>query len=727
MLEFPAILLGLAAVLLLPMGICWAIAFVFKGSKVVLGGAYQLVTGLLGRTLGFARGVTVDSLHAVGSGMTAGAMLPLSAGNLVLGRPAAARSYGTALGAELRSLGTSLYRLAIGHPARFFGFSALTDGLERRLPETIENARRSQEGVPSMSPRAAFAALRNQQAEVGFEGYTVESELPAGGSGARLYLATPDDARRADWRAAGYADPGQVVIKSFDLEFGSTLPQIVRENRALVAARRLGLVLEHELSSGRFHYVMPFVPGEGLDKACTGLHERSGSQGLDDSALRSIVGYGCDLAATLGRFHREGLWHKDVKPSNLIVSDGRLHVVDLGLVTPLASSLTLTTHGTEYYRDPEMVRLAMQGVKVHEVDGVKFDIYSTGAVLYSVVENSFPAHGSLSRISKRCPDALAWIIRRCMADLATRYASADELGRDLAHVLAAENPFTVLPATLPSVSRRSRGKLPSVPPAPRVRAKLAHLGQGQRQDPGLGLAGQRAAQDPSEAPSNAPGGSHPQPRRGRRVVARVLVGGAILGGLVLIAADDNHHSSRAERRSRRLTNAALDNNSLAMRFLQDEPNNRVHSTRALDIRTQDKRANAGSMRPKPLREASSRRGHAQNQLPPALAEALPRDSGGVLILREPGVPGDREDLLQLAETLQQQGHVIYGLGDDGDEGLTLEARARKAVGLVGPDDSRSVQALEMLLAQEPRLGTVLWTHRDGEEDGLLVYPVVSRP
>ena len=31
--------------------------------------------------------------------------------------------------------------------------------------------------------------------------------------------------------------------------------------------------------------------------------------------------------------------------------------------------MTLTTHGTEYFRDPEMVRLALRGVKVHQVDG----------------------------------------------------------------------------------------------------------------------------------------------------------------------------------------------------------------------------------------------------------------------------------------------------------------------------------------------------------------------
>ncbi|MCP6440745.1 hypothetical protein NL474_30330, partial [Klebsiella pneumoniae] len=75
-----------------------------------------------------------------------------------------------------------------------------------------------------------------------------------------------------------------------------------------------------------------------------------------------------------------------------------------------------TTHGTEYFRDPEMVRLALRGVKVQEVDGAKFDLYAAGAVLYSMIENSFPAHGVLSPINKRCPEALRWIVRRAMAD-----------------------------------------------------------------------------------------------------------------------------------------------------------------------------------------------------------------------------------------------------------------------------------------------------------------------
>jgi len=113
--------------------------------------------------------------------------------------------------------------------------------------------------------------------------------------------------------------------------------------------------------------------------------------------------------------------------------------------------MTLTTHGTEYFRDPELVRQALRGVKVNEIDGSKFDVYAAGAVLYSMVENSFPAHSGLSQITKRCPDALRWIVRRAMAEYDRRYPSATAMLADLRVVMTADDPFKVKPADLPSV------------------------------------------------------------------------------------------------------------------------------------------------------------------------------------------------------------------------------------------------------------------------------------
>ena len=50
----------------------------------------------------------------------------------------------------------------------------------------------------------------------------------------------------------GRGELKQVVIKSFSMNDGSSLPQIVRESRSLDAAKKLGLVLDHDLTPDRF-------------------------------------------------------------------------------------------------------------------------------------------------------------------------------------------------------------------------------------------------------------------------------------------------------------------------------------------------------------------------------------------------------------------------------------------------------------------------------------------
>ncbi len=416
-------------------GLIWLFGALFGAIGRVFGATFRGFGAAVGHCWGFGRATVADALRTIGGLVTALVMSVLATLNVVFGRWSRANHYGRAIEEEGRGGALALYRLVVGNPARFLGLGELTEGIERRLPEVMARAPRGDR------PKA----LRE------FDGYRVQGELPRGGSGAWLFLAQPTDAKRAALASAGRLAGEQVVIKSFSLDDGSTLPQIVRESRALEAARDLGLVLEHELTDERFFYVMPYVEGPDLGEVTARLHRQGGAGGLDDVALRKALTYTAQLLETLHRFHAKGLWHKDIKPNNVIVSGERAHLVDLGLVTPLQSAMTLTTHGTEYFRDPEMVKLAMQGVKVHEVDGVKFDLYSAGAVLYSALENSFPAHGSLSRMTKRAPDAVHWIVRRAMADMVNRYRSADEMLGDLRAVLAASDAFALRPAELPSM------------------------------------------------------------------------------------------------------------------------------------------------------------------------------------------------------------------------------------------------------------------------------------
>ena len=390
---------------------------------------------IIKRIFAFIGGEIADIARLIGAIITSLVLVPLVLGTIVIGRWSASAHFGRAIQREVSTLGACIYRIFLGHPARLVGLAPLTEGLERRIPEVVR-----------ATPGADKPAGRAGQ----FEGYKIIGSLMGGGSGAKLYIAEPDPVKRAAFERQGFGDVSRVVIKSFSIRDGSTLPQIVRESRALDAARRLGFVLDHDLTPERFFYITRYVPGESLGIVTHQLHAAS-SSGLGHKEFARALKYISDLLGTLDAYHQGGLWHKDVKPDNIIVHDDTAHLVDLGLVTPLRSAMTLTTHGTEYFRDPEMVRMALKGVKVHQVDGARFDIYAVGAVLFSVVENSFPAHGGLSQISKRCPEAVRWIVRRAMADYDKRYPRAGDMLADLEAVRRAPDPFAVRPADLPSV------------------------------------------------------------------------------------------------------------------------------------------------------------------------------------------------------------------------------------------------------------------------------------
>lgn len=405
----------------------------------VAGTVFKLIGRLFAHIGRFIGGEIRDAFRFVGAVLVAPVFLVLALGSIVVGRWSASAHYARAFRDEVKSAFLCCYRIAIGHPFRFIGLGSVMEGYEQRLPQVVAQA--PTRDMPRGGKKGQFG------------GYNIVGSLPGGGSGGKLYIAEPDELKRAALARTGN-DVDRVVIKTFSLHEGSSLPQILRESRALEAAKQLGLVLEHELADNdRFYYVMRYVPGESLAEVTRRSHASSPPDGLDDHGTRELVGYVADLARTLEHYHAGGLWHKDVKPDNIIVHDGRAELVDLGLITPLRSAMTLTTHGTEYFRDPELVRMALRGVKVHEVDGAKFDIYAAGAVLYSLIENSFPAHGGLSQVSKRCPDSVRWVIRRAMTDYDKRYANMGEMLADLRAILAAEDMYAMKPAVLPSRSR----------------------------------------------------------------------------------------------------------------------------------------------------------------------------------------------------------------------------------------------------------------------------------
>jgi serine/threonine protein kinase len=137
-----------------------------------------------------------------------------------------------------------------------------------------------------------------------------------------------------------------------------------------------------ERSKGTPYIVMELVKG-------TPLNERIESGALP---LREAVRIVCAIAEALGEAHRQGVVHRDVKPSNVIVGDnGQVKVLDFGLVKQIqepAGPNEVTAQlpplesrtrsdvivGTPLYLSPEQAT----GKQVDQ----RSDLFTLGAVLY---------------------------------------------------------------------------------------------------------------------------------------------------------------------------------------------------------------------------------------------------------------------------------------------------------------------------------------------------------
>lgn len=107
---------------------------------------------------------------------------------------------------------------------------------------------------------------------------------------------------------------------------------------------------------------------------------------VDEARLRKALR---QLAAGIFALHQIGKLHRDIKPSNvLITEEGRVVILDLGLVTEIAAkdqSDTDAIRGTPEYMSPEQAI----GQKLTEAT----DWYSMGVVLYEVLTGQLPITG----------------------------------------------------------------------------------------------------------------------------------------------------------------------------------------------------------------------------------------------------------------------------------------------------------------------------------------------
>jgi serine/threonine-protein kinase len=279
------------------------------------------------------------------------------------------------------------------------------------------------------------------------ERYVVEREVGRGGM-ATVFLAR--DRKLGREVAIKVLSPSVMTAVA-----GERFLREVRITAQLQHPNILPLIESGE-ANGLLYSVMPFVEGETL-------RERLLSEQLP---IPEALLLAREVAEALDYAHHRGIIHRDVKPENILLSNGHAIVADFGIARAigLASGNSLTARGlpigTAAYMSPEQA----QG------DGggdPRSDVYSAGCMLYEMLTGKMAFGGSnlrevlakqasgvptpIESLRPETPPGAVSIVARAMAKRPEdRYQTAGELAADLRTAMGEparlSTPAPVVPA-----------------------------------------------------------------------------------------------------------------------------------------------------------------------------------------------------------------------------------------------------------------------------------------
>jgi len=320
--------------------------------------------------------------------------------------------------------------------------------------------------------------------------FTIESHLGSGGMG-EVYRAFDPTLHRT------------VAIKTVRTDLhnpdGAYLQRLYREAQAIARLQHPNIVTVFEAAEadGLVYIAMEYLKGENLGAAIA----------RGDLTFEERIAIISHILDALNYAHSEGVIHRDIKPGNVHrLPGGSIKLLDFGLArVVLADSLTATgmAMGTPFYASPEQ----LMG---EEVDG-RTDVYATGALAYELLTGRRPFDGeTLSAViykvitdpppplgtdlSASFPE-LDRILARAMAkNRADRYATADDMRRDLAAFMVTAQKAPKLPThATPSAPLQTVVVSNSATSAPTRVSNAPTL-----------LAAPPAVPEPTEAPARAP-------------------------------------------------------------------------------------------------------------------------------------------------------------------------------------------------------------------------------
>ena len=248
---------------------------------------------------------------------------------------------------------------------------------------------------------------------------------------ARVYLA----------RDLRYDKP--VAVKVLNLELSAALgtERFLREINILAHLNHPHILplLDSGETEGSLFYVMPYVAGESLRHR---LRRETQLRIADTIAITR------DVAGALDYAHRQGIVHRDIRPENILMSEGLALVADFGIARAISLAAdddritqSGVSPGTPPYMSPEQ---ASGG----DVDG-RSDVYALGCVLYEMLAGQPPFLGpttqailarhladpvpSLRTVRKTVPEGLEQVVFKALEKVpADRFATAGEFADALA-------------------------------------------------------------------------------------------------------------------------------------------------------------------------------------------------------------------------------------------------------------------------------------------------------
>jgi serine/threonine protein kinase len=234
------------------------------------------------------------------------------------------------------------------------------------------------------------------------------------------------------------------VVRS-DREGPESKGRLLREARAAAALSHPNTVAIHDLgeSDGVLYIVMELVNGMPL----------LAYVGDDRVPAARKLRWCAEIARALACAHKAGVLHRDVKPTNVMVSDeGVAKVLDFGLAKPVEpKSFDFKTQaghvvGTVRYMAPEQL--------AGDTDP-RSDQYALGVTTYELLSGHYPSGNPLGvteplvSLVPDLPKRVSGLVERLMRPLpGDRFASMNDVSKELDE-LATELPVRVAPTSDP--------------------------------------------------------------------------------------------------------------------------------------------------------------------------------------------------------------------------------------------------------------------------------------